>query len=69
MNRNTCWMSETQLFAANYQLLQSVETMSPGLYCSPSMLQRQSDSCTHTPSWEFWKIVNNKDLIPDILCM
>lgn len=35
-----------------YQLLQSVGTMSPGLYCSPSTSQRHSDSRTHTPSWK-----------------
>ncbi len=36
-----------------YQLLQSMGTVSPGLYCSPPTSQRQSDSRTHTPSWKY----------------
>lgn len=36
----------------SYQFRQSVNTVSPGLCCSPFTSQRQSDSRTHTPSWK-----------------
>lgn len=43
--------SYINFLTVRYQLLQSVGTTSPGWNCRPPTLQRQSDSCTHTPSW------------------
>lgn len=44
---------ELFMCSSTYQLLQPMGTVSPVTYCSPSTSQRQSDSCTHAPSWEY----------------